>query len=519
MTACGRKQLFYTFVVLSMLAKLCHASKILVVVPTASISHQKPFHILTKALLQRGHEVTLFTTNPLKISHENLTEVDASVGYKTHGEFDFVSMASQSPLENIPFVRHYAKTIVPAQLSDPAVQDFIRRNHTFDVVIMEWITYQGYYGLVHRVGSPPLIGMITLSAFSPVYYSMGNPMNPAYIPDVWVGFSDHMTFWERAYNALFYLRCYFLWYSENLPEQEVFMRQYFGPEPPPVYETERNFSLLIINNHFTMEYPRPHLPNVIEITGVHVETQTKPLPKRIREFMDGAEHGVIYFSLGSNVKSSALPWEKAKAFLDAFRELPQRVLWKWENESLPGQPHNVMVSKWLPQQDVLAHPKVVLFVMQGGLQSMNEATYHGVPFLVIPFFSDQAHNAAKIQQAELGLRLDFHDVTKDTVLRSIRAVLQDSKYRENMKTLSSIFREHQVDSVERAVWWVEYVIRHKGAPHMRSAALDLHWWQQLLLDVIAFILLVVIVTGGGILYLVRRLFVTLRSSNLKQKKH
>jgi glucuronosyltransferase len=35
------------------------------------------------------------------------------------------------------------------------------------------------------------------------------------------------------------------------------------------------------------------------------------------------------------------------------------------------------------------------------------------------------------------------------------------------------------------VFWTEYVIRHKGAPHMRSAVLDLAWYQYFLLDVIA----------------------------------
>ncbi|WP_266145817.1 nucleotide disphospho-sugar-binding domain-containing protein, partial [Escherichia coli] len=162
-----------------------------------------------------------------------------------------------------------------------------------------------------------------------------------------------------------------------------------------------------------------------------------------------------------------------------------------------------MVRKWLPQQDVLAHPKVRLFIMQGGLQSLNEAAYHGVPLLVIPFFSDQAHNAAKIQQSGIGVWLEYSDLTRDALLRDLRTLLHDNKYKENMKTLSTIFREHKADSVDRAVWWLEYVIRHKGAPHMRSAALDLHWWQRLLLDVIAFVLLVAIVSTY-LLYLIGR---------------
>jgi glucuronosyltransferase len=48
------------------------------------------------------------------------------------------------------------------------------------------------------------------------------------------------------------------------------------------------------------------------------------------------------------------------------------------------------------------------------------------------------------------------------------------------------------------VFWTEYVIRHKGAPHMRSAVLDLTWYQYFLLDVIALLALAV----GSILLIV-----------------
>ena len=42
-----------------------------------------------------------------------------------------------------------------------------------------------------------------------------------------------------------------------------------------------------------------------------------------------------------------------KAFLESFSKLKQRVLWKWETDSLPGQPSNVKLGKWLPQSDIL----------------------------------------------------------------------------------------------------------------------------------------------------------------------
>lgn len=49
-----------------------------------------------------------------------------------------------------------------------------------------------------------------------------------------------------------------------------------------------------------------------------------------------------------------MPEEKRKAFLNAFKRLPQRVLWKWENETMEGKGDNIMIAKWMPQFDILS---------------------------------------------------------------------------------------------------------------------------------------------------------------------
>jgi glucuronosyltransferase len=74
----------------------------------------------------------------------------------------------------------------------------------------------------------------------------------------------------------------------------------------------------------------------------------------IEDYLNGAEHGVIYFNMGSMIRANTLPDEKRVAFLQAFSEMPQRVLWKWEADDLPGQPKNVKIAKWLPQFDILS---------------------------------------------------------------------------------------------------------------------------------------------------------------------
>lgn len=42
-------------------------------------------------------------------------------------------------------------------------------------------------------------------------------------------------------------------------------------------------------------------------------------------------------------------------------------------------------------------------------------------------------------------------------------------------------------------YWVDYVIRHNGAPHLRVAALDLNWYQYLLLDVALFLVVTTVI--------------------------
>lgn len=42
-----------------------------------------------------------------------------------------------------------------------------------------------------------------------------------------------------------------------------------------------------------------------------------------------------------------------KAFLEALEELPQRILWKYENPIGGKSLKNVMIRKWFPQRDIL----------------------------------------------------------------------------------------------------------------------------------------------------------------------
>lgn len=126
----------------------------------------------------------------------------------------------------------------------------------------------------------------------------------------------------------------------------------------------RKISLTLVNVHKSTSKPRPQMPGIIHIGGAHIKPP-KPLPQFLQEFIDQAEHGIVFFSLGSFLQSSAMPQEKIQIFLDGFAKLKQRVIWKFEDETIKTPP-NVLVKKWLPQSDILAHKNVVLFLTHGG---------------------------------------------------------------------------------------------------------------------------------------------------------
>ncbi|PSN34564.1 hypothetical protein C0J52_18330 [Blattella germanica] len=77
-----------------------------------------------------------------------------------------------------------------------------------------------------------------------------------------------------------------------------------------------------------------------------------------------------------------------------------------------------------------AHPNVRLFISQCGLQSFQEAVFHAVPVLGIPFIADQKFNAKKIQDSGIGVKLSFVDVTKESLTQSINEILHNVRFKD-----------------------------------------------------------------------------------------
>lgn len=226
----------------------------------------------------------------------------------------------------------------------------------------------------------------------------------------------------------------------------------------------------------------------------------------MKKFLDDAQDGAILLSFGSNAKIIYLAEDKLKAIIAVFKKLKQRIIMKWESDTFEGKPENVFVSKWLPQTDVLAHPNIKLFISHCGLGGSVESRYNGVPIICIPLGGDQDANAFTVVKDGWGILLRYRDLDVESLTKAVNEILNNPKYSETAKKLSLLSRDRPLNAQQTAVYWVEYVIRHRGAPHLHYPGADLNFFQYNSIDVIAFILIVIYAVFKFIKFICKAIF-------------
>ncbi|XP_022623824.1 UDP-glucuronosyltransferase 2B15-like isoform X2 [Seriola dumerili] len=264
----------------------------------------------------------------------------------------------------------------------------------------------------------------------------------------------------------------------------------------------------LMRNDFTFEFPRPTMPNVVYMSGFQCKP-SKTLSKELEDFVQSSgEHGVVVMTLGTLV--AKLPEDVAEDIAAGFAQLPQKVIWRYQGKRPSTLGNNTLLLDWLPQNDLLGHPKTRVFVAHGGTNGMQEAIYHGVPLVGLPLMFDQHDNFFRMKARGVAKVLDIATLNKDNFLEALEEVLYEPSYREKMTTLSNLHRDQPMKPLDRAIFWIEFVMRHKGAPHLRTESYRMSSIQYYSIDVVAFLLavslLVFIVFISATKFLWRRVF-------------
>lgn len=97
--------------------------------------------------------------------------------------------------------------------------------------------------------------------------------------------------------------------------------------------------------------------------------ESRRLPTKLEEFVsDPSSRGTILIAFGSHVKWDFAPRRVIHAFLQVVNNMSDyRIVWSYRGTPLDVKSH-VKLMEWIPQNDLLNHPKTKLFFSHGGLK-------------------------------------------------------------------------------------------------------------------------------------------------------
>ncbi|MCL4338639.1 hypothetical protein M1271_03045 [Patescibacteria group bacterium] len=193
-----------------------------------------------------------------------------------------------------------------------------------------------------------------------------------------------------------------------------------------------------LNLVFTSKYFQPcsdRLSRQFKFVGpIIYERPETPLP------INTSDKPIIYIALGTVYNDNTLLY---RTFVKIFANTPFRIYLSFGSyikpQALGEIPENITIGNYLPQLSILK--KASLFISHGGMNSVNESLYYGVPMLFFPFIQEQRANAARVQELGAGISWDKKPVEKDSFMTAVNELLTNKTYKENAHKIEKTLKD------------------------------------------------------------------------------
>jgi MGT family glycosyltransferase len=194
------------------------------------------------------------------------------------------------------------------------------------------------------------------------------------------------------------------------------------------------------------DFPRPPMSRVHYVEpGVEVDRQAPPLGIAGPE-----DRPLVYASLGSQLHRYPGALRLLRHVLAAAAE---RVHLRWlvslgrhfRPEQLGPIPRNVQVVEFAPQIQVLLQTRVA--ITHGGLNTVKECLFLGVPMVVVPFMHDQPGNAARVAYHGAGTVVRPRSSTPGSIGRAVDRLVARGCFKQRAQLLSTAFRSAQASGI------------------------------------------------------------------------
>ncbi|GMS85978.1 hypothetical protein PENTCL1PPCAC_8153, partial [Pristionchus entomophagus] len=481
----------------------CHSFNILVYIPKFAISHINFMGKLADTLVDAGHNVTALIsemdsslTDGTKKAHiVRIPPAEGANHMNTHFmtqeatdmfeiHFDsYVGAVENAYHNSISFCIQCRKLLTTAGLVERL------KNENYDALITESFENCGV-GLSHLIKPRALIPVSSTFLFDPsafgIHYSLIT--EHSFMMDG----RFHSTLSSRLTTIYHWFLFRAFYNTQNIPLQNVFDELY--PGTPSFSTILSDAAVVFSNTEPLVDFPRPSIAKIVPIGGINVPTP-KPLDDYWNTILSLRPHSVL-ISFGSIAKSVLMKPARKAALLKAFSSFPNSTfIWKYEDKSddfariVASKVPNVILTEWMPQTDILADPRLSLFVSHGGMASTLEIAHLGVPSLLIPIFGDQIHNAgalAHIGIAKVFSKFDMIDSEK--IIEAIGEMIKDERHKKNGERIRDQLAARPSSPIERLVKNVEFAARFGPSKSLRPLNLDLSTIQFLGIDLLLIII-------------------------------
>ncbi len=485
----SRELLNYAVTLVLFMLSGSHGARILMI-PVDHHSHVNLFANTGRALQSSGHDVYVLANirHKAAVERSGLTAIliDAPSAPFLQGEkYDKFedALIKNDALQQFSAARSIVGT-VEDQVDIVLTSDLINtlRELQLDLAFVDGSGFaQSLYVIPYKLG----IRYITLTA-THLPWLAGIPSLPSVEPVQIKYIPEESSFLERLeqliLSIMIHAMPHFLFYKSGLLAKHI-----PSSEIATVRELHDRSELWFVNlENICLDSPRISAPHYHFIGGVGVEP-AKALPADIAEFIStsNAPQGVIVVTFGSLVKR--VPRSILHKMLNALGRQHQRVIMRNDDDVPDNVPSNILIKRWLPQNDLLGHPNVKLFVTHGGQNGQLEALYHGVPMVVMPFAADQWNNGQRVMHKGYGEMVDPRDFTEDELYETVKNVANNPWYRENIQRCSKIFKALP-DPKETIIRWTNHILEH-GGDHLKPRSMKVPMWQFFMWDIWATVLI------------------------------
>ncbi|GMT25245.1 hypothetical protein PFISCL1PPCAC_16541, partial [Pristionchus fissidentatus] len=316
-------------------------------------------------------------------------------------------------------------------------------------------------------------------AYSYMNEEFGIPLALSSNPSSYVSHLDVHSMWSRLANiyANWIVHCR-LYLRRHLME-ELF-RAKFGADFPSMQEISSHAAYTLVNSEPLIDYGCPTLNRVISIGGIGIK-EPKALDEKWNEVLSRRSKTVL-LSFGSLAKSVHLPVMIKESLMKVVGRFPDvTFIWKYENpddefgknasSSLP----NLVLTSWMPQNDLLNDDRLTAFITHGGMGSTQETAVRGKPGVFIPLFGDQPRNAGMMEYNGLGkhVRIVIKNKKQKEKKYFYWILRLRCRYRKNVRRISKMLAEKPFKAKELMIKTVEFAAEFGPSLALRPQSYDM----------------------------------------------